>query len=1409
MIRHQLVQWILLPNGLTAEGFLAASVFVAPRLRPGEPATLTDFPDFADWPAALDGLQLELERADGVTEAPMSVAGSASGGLWQAVFPPTTTVRAFTFDDLADRPLVSYPVDEVLSHLRERWASLAYEARDDLPVTSRNAFPIGPTTTAEEQERRTTLVDHFTELRAAGRRGIFEGVRSGQELSDRLRNALDSAAAQARALRLLHSQQSQPLIRPFGAGGSPADALYALAGFHTRPVREQPRTFAADREQARAELENVLDFHHHLSVLGDHPAVLRGLGLVIDLVIRPDFVPVTTDGDPPTPLRLRLRRLSAFPPRSDDPNADTWNTDVTPWTACRLTNIDGQAVFSAAERTSRLDFAHGFVRMDPARYAPMAVDVDGLALKALNMAATLQHQEEQEERPVEEPERDGIPAARTGGIAIVHTGHAQGLHEDFEQARVNNDALEQNPDNPDNLPVLAAEDLVRGYRMDIWSDGVWRSLHRRQMTYVPERDPTAGLEVDDEGSLQFSLTAEADRPDAPADPDRPLYTHEAMATWDGWSLSLPWPGEAIPQEPAVPEAGTDIGSMRLSIAASVVPGTLPRLRFQSGYRTRLRTVDLAGNSHSLPTADHLLQVLEDTGQSRYLSAAPANPLRYARFEPVPPPELLPRLPFGPGESLERPVIRSTPGQSAVDYAEASQAAADPSLRFRAFCDRHLAAAKASLQLVETHGLLDEAIEAVRGLDPAAAAAAAQPFYELAARESGSFRADPVALFVTTGVHEDVPQGYVCLDADSVELPYLPDPLGVGAKARLTLQPDQPEQVLEIPFGDGGGWYRPLPFRLRLEEGDFTAVYSEVERLLTIALPPGRTARLRLSSLFMSDPEIFGILDWCRQELDPAQAEQVFEAIRSGTHWMTAPWRDVVLVHAVQRPLEPAQIELELEETPGFAGTLTLARPRGATAADLVGRLSFDLPSTAQLDLSASWDEVEDNLARCYPAEEEMVRPASRDVFSLPVPEPFGTPWIPEVAPLIEPLDAQVVGFRTRGQENETPEQKRLDLLAEADGPGLTAPERRRLEAGAAQLEKLRAHEFGDTRYRRVTYQPTAATRFREYFDPAMPPAAGASAGLPLTVEVLSSAPPAKPAVLQLLPLIGYVQIRADDGATTSRREGLGLRVWLARPWFSSGAGELLAVVCERGGPLTADSALSREITVIVQDPAHGSVMPQPLLAGSFGNAQLTRKSVRLDGVQLRRDIAAFRPVWDPHRQAWYCDIEFPTGAAYFPFVRLGLARYQPRSIPGCELSAIVPTAFVQTVPDRTLSCAVAPDGSATLALNGPAPSSSMDIQGIVAGSNLVTAVVEAQEPAIADPLLGWAAAGPETELAGVLNGDGTATWSGTVQVPDAQGRRLRLAVREYETHPADDRSAAPSASLVAIPRLVHADVIPL
>jgi hypothetical protein len=215
----------------------------------------------------------------------------------------------------------------------------------------------------------------------------------------------------------------------------------------------------------------------------------------------------------------------------------------------------------------------------------------------------------------------------------------------------------------------------------------------------------------------------------------------------------------------------------------------------------------------------------------------------------------------------------------------------------------------------------------------------------------------------------------------------------------------------------------------------------------------------------------------------------------------------------------------------------------------------------------------------------------------------------------------------------------------------------------------------------------------------------------------------------------------------------------------------------------------------------------PLRTGSFPDAAVVRNNVALVGGGPRRDIACFTPVWDAGRQAWYVDLRFETGEAYFPFVRLGLARYQSTSVPGYELSPMVSTAFVQTLPDRSLTCTHG-DDNIEVSLTGPAPTAAMDVAGTVRpGGNEVVAVVEAQPESYPDPLLGWSPVSGETALIVQPGAGTTATYAGTVQVPQAPGQRRRLLVREFERHPADDRSQTPALALVATRRLVHADVV--
>ncbi len=632
---NQIVQWTLLPAGLTPDGFLRASLFVSPRLRSDEGTTLSGFPDFVDWPGQLGGgFQVTLQREDGATAAPDQVLVNADSGLWQALFLPETLVRPFEFDDYADRPIVSYPVLKVLDHLRERWARLALEAIDDLPLASRNASPIGPALDMEEP-RRPILADHFRALRDTLRTGIFEGVGNAAEFSQRLSGTLGAAAAEAAALRDRHNLVPQQLIEPFGGlGDSPRANLYRLMGFHRRP-EAPPAEFPAEQGEAFAEIADRMEFHHLLSSVGDHPELLRRLGLVVDLVFPSGFVPERTEADAPGMVRAIIERQSSFPTRTD-PAASPWNIDVSPWTLCRLETVEGAALFSPSERPSAAPrkFVHGLLHLDPAQFSAVAVDVDGLALKGLNMAATLNHQEQQDDRPIEEPAEAGVPTPRTGGVGLVQTGHGADLHLDFYQARANNDQLESL--DPNNPPILAAEDLVRGLRMDVLDEtfGAWRSLTQRRAGYQPLRNPKQAFSVDDEGLVQISVTGEVDRPDAPADPDGALYAHEALLTWDGWSQAAPRPETAIPQEPPAPAEDAGLGPLNLDIAIAAAPGSLPQLRFGRGYRLRVRTVDLAGNALTLEQATDLAQLFDFLGDPGHVTSVPSEPLTYRRFEPV-------------------------------------------------------------------------------------------------------------------------------------------------------------------------------------------------------------------------------------------------------------------------------------------------------------------------------------------------------------------------------------------------------------------------------------------------------------------------------------------------------------------------------------------------------------------------------------------------------------------------------------------------------------------------------------------------------------------------------------------------------------------------------------------------------
>jgi hypothetical protein len=144
-------------------------------------------------------------------------------------------------------------------------------------------------------------------------------------------------------------------------------------------------------------------------------------------------------------------------------------------------------------------------------------------------------------------------------------------------------------------------------------------------------------------------------------------------------------------------------------------------------------------------------------------------------------------------------------------------------------------------------------------------------------------------------------------------------------------------------------------------------------------------------------------------------------------------------------------------------------------------------------------------------------------------------------------------------------------------------------------------------------------------------------------------------------------------------------VYLARPWFSSGEGELLAVVLPKNS--TPSDAERKYVSEWGADPIWKNQGPSTqLVAGDFANAALVADTTNLPvaeeaGVSVH--AVAFDVEYNSERQVWAADIEFDSASSYFPFVRLALARYQPDSIDGVHLSPIVKAEYAQLVNDRT------------------------------------------------------------------------------------------------------------------------------
>ncbi|MGO8701999.1 MAG: hypothetical protein ACLQVY_30315 [Limisphaerales bacterium] len=1380
MSASQTLIFVALPNGTAGSGNLKLSIYLTPRLEGGATQTLADFPDFLNWPQSIQAKGLKFQIACGSKTSTVSATAAVlRPDICQAIFTRETYVEPYAFPGFSGRLIVSYPVRQIHDTVKSIYQYFNF-AR------------------GREVERSPLLA-------------ISEPFMFRDENNQ---PTLDESCSQMR-LEMWNEQNGQ------AAAGPPAahDAITRFALFHNLP----PAYHRPPLPATAADFAKTLDFHSALTALSSYPSLLRALGLVFDVEVPASLCPASPNAG--AYGTISVGGVTPGFPWQIAPQFNFWGTsywlDKNTFRAAPGAPPSAQA----AGNYSQGDVFGGWLALPPDQFYLQQLDLDGATLKLLGLADNVDNtmyltsqNTNQNLLAIE----NALPSLRSAGVSLIADGRGGQLLQSIQDNGSFNQALTSNsaPPRPFN-----ARDLVRGYRIDIWSSrtGKWHSLHSRTATYRFGANGQVSLpSVDEEGFTQLAAAQPADDPDRPPDavatdnnipqPSTDIYIHERVARWEGWSLSAPRPGKALNRSPdpgkaldSDPTLGAPMTPFKMTASFTPKPGSLPELRFGSYYRLRVRTVDLAGNS--LPVATSLPPSLN-------LFAAPANgaQMRYFRFEPVGPPLVVLRQNTQPGASLERLVIRSSNANLSLDAKPTTETD-----------QRHIAPPRTALRMAEHHGVLD-----VNGKLNGGAAA----YNMIQSRDKFEFPT----------------QGTVPMDPNpNLQVGYLPDPIARGASfaslpntlsntngqtgpggLKYSALPDvdpRPYSVTHIDFGTQP-WPNAAAFRLVLAEGTAAPQWDAKARVLTVFLPKAGMVTVPLSCwLSPADLENMGVWNWLRewfeaQEVSVLQgaaadmeltgtSDSVAQAARNvldGGNEMITPALTLTLVHAVQQPLgQPAFLQLPVVHQPAspiyssalrnLFSPITAWRAVGAHEAVLLGGLQIHGASSSKIELQSRWLEVTDDPSLPAPAKStasQMVE--TINLGSLAAGPIFADASLLQRMVAVYIPQADVLWFAAP-----------FDYLDGVPNPSTTDV--------AAPV-----HRFDDTRHRWVEYTPVATTRFQEYFQNQA--LNFTRQGPMLVVDVPSSARPSPPDIAYIVPTFGW-EHQESSNVKTSVRYGGGLRVYLNRGWYSSGQDELLGVVLWPASPPTGVSPSpdypTREqykslFSQWGNDPIWANAgiadnLPPVPAISDFQNSRTSAAGLTVPEVQnMVFDVAGYEVEYDAGRGLWYCDIELQNDYTYAPFVRLALARYQPHSIQGVELSPVQLADFAQIAPDRSAVLSINPNNpaQARLFIGGLAPTGPLE--------SALQVTVESRAQNVASDL-DWQEASASdvtvSEDVPAPSQSDAVLWSGSIVFAKAPPRnKFRVVIREFETIAIDAASGLITDPPGTGTRLVYAAILP-
>src|SRR6266851_5578669 len=1029
-------------------------------------------------------------------------------------------------------------------------------------------------------------------------------------------------------------------------------------------------------------------------------------------------------------------------------------------------------VWNLAERTS-----------DVPRFALIDFDIDA-ALHAWENSS-LDRSTAHDKGGLAENIPSALPNLRTRGLALIDSQRTSALVDEIKGA----DSVD-----PKNPQVFFSEELVVGYRLDVGvcvsgkvelpAKDRWRSLTERVVVYDDDDVPHnyhswLNADQDRENGFVKPITRNIKNSTGvrKADDQEQFLAQETIAVWTGGSLAVE--SEHNPDDPhqlhdkqgyayQEMDSACQLGT---NLAFSLPTLGLPPLRFGRGYWMGARLAYVNGGSLSLSEAAGRHYAVAATAA---VGGNKSEGHVFCRGERagapailIPPDDVLATHSLDQlrGETVQTAVLRS--GGVPVR--------------------RYLLPARTTFDIAEAHGQFDAEQHVPRGAFTSYSRDREGEFPHAVPEPDKGKRRNP-ALVLKSG------------NSTAVR-PYYPDPLARACAVRVFQHGAEPSvpQHSEEPKDDCDlrlSFYqdenqtidhaRPILIEVRpfdstpgqplhkIERDDQSGMTRLIVRLapaadLDLLLWPVlrkdtqllslRAARHAWTLLYLMATAVRGTLtafdtagpspalvkalnligstkgeltaaiapnstvlvDMVNEPCEPSRTvsdQRTLRAVRPVRKPLAAPrfdklWPVRIMIEAAELP-KPGRAPVISQRWRDYVAnqeklhTPPLSYPSEANgnATFFVGDILAHRPSTGKVKFRATWTEYDDTVAK--------VQEEGRTVFRHRT-----TPGHAE--------------FSMEFGRGTVPDVSSVDVRLDDTG----------------ELRGLKI-DFNDNRARLIKLALHAVSRFTEFYQPPDAKKAAEAAKSPefethdskndLALWIPATSRPAQPVIDRILPVFTWSRLEERHHGVPAiiYRRNVGLRIFLKRPWHSSGQGELLGVVCwppnifdgsDSAGQdaiaknMAACTLLDRLAPNIVDpkteflshwgaDPVHLSgdlseLIPLREFRFAFRRIGHLRLPIHDDypmGIpkhdietgcpneppiehapapakSVEVAIAAYYPVLETQRgETWYCDVPLDPGKSYFPFVRLGLARYQEHALKDLELS--YPVAEWAQIPPR-------------------------------------------------------------------------------------------------------------------------------